>query len=366
MTIVIAAGGTGGHVIPALTVARLLKQRHPDCACVAVSGARGTPERWWDSSVVELATVPVQPWPEAWQVVDPRYWWRQGSAVMHITKLLRRYRPEVVVGFGGYVAGPTVVLARAAGIPTVIHEQNVFPGRTTRLLVAWADRVAVSFEETRRHLPRGARVMVTGNPVAPEVEGRSRAEAVGVLGLTVGKPVLLIMGGSQGSRRVNEVSVEALARLTPRQRQVFQVLHLAGGRDLQWITERYRALGVAGRVHAFLPAMGLAYAAATLAVTRAGATTVAELVATATPAVLIPYPYAGAHQAANAQWLAHHGGAMVVDQAAFTPEQFLKLVVPLLGNSTQLASMREALRQVATPGAAQRVADTVLEVACAA
>lgn len=366
MKVLMAAGGTGGHLLPALTVARLLRDRQPACSCVAVSGERGLAGQLWDRSVGELATVPAEPWPRGLQAVNPRYWWRQGRATARLLALLRQHRPQVVVGFGGYVAGPAVMLAKVRGIPTVIHEQNVFPGRTTRMLVRWADRVAISFEETRRHLPQRAPVTLTGNPVRPETEGCSREQALKTLGLSPAKPVLLVMGGSQGSHVLNEVSVEAIARLGPRQRRTFQVLQLTGPQDVGWVSERYRAMGMTARVEIFLPAIGLAYAAAALAVVRAGATTVAELVATTTPAVLVPYPYAGAHQALNAHWLGRRGGALVLDQGIFTPERFLEVIIPLLGDQTRLEAMRAALRELATPGAAERVADAVLEAAHAA
>lgn len=361
--VLMATGGTGGHVLPALTVARLLKQRDPDCSCVAISGRRGVADQWWDPAVGELATVAVEPWPRRLQVVDPRYWWRQARAAIRLARLLRQYRPQVVVGFGGYVAGPAVLLAKLGGTPTVIHEQNVFPGRTTRLLVPWADRVTVSFEETRRYLPPRARVTVTGNPVRAEVEGRSRAAALKALGLSSEKPILLIMGGSQGSHVLNTVVVEALASLAPRERRSIQLLHLTGTTDHARVAERYRALGVVGHVLAALPAMGPAYAAATLAVVRAGATTLAELVATATPAVLVPYPYASAHQAANAHWLSRRGGALVMDQNVFTPARFAGIILPLLNDLERLDAMRAQLRRLAVPGAAERVAAAVLEVA---
>jgi len=363
MRVLMAAGGTGGHVLPAVTVARWLKQRDPDCSCVAVSGRRGVADQWWDASLGELATVSVEPWPRRLQVVDPRYWWRQVRATLRLAQLLRRYRPQVVVGFGGYVAGPAVLLAKLSGTPTVIHEQNVFPGRTTRLLVRWADRVTVSFEETRRYLPSRARVTVTGNPVRAEVEGRSRETALKALGLSPEKPVLLVMGGSQGSHVLNTVIVEALASLAPKERRGLQLLHLTGAKDHAAVAERYRALGVAGHALAALPAMGPAYAAATLAVVRAGATTLAELVATATPSVLVPYPYAGAHQTANAHWLSRRGGALAMDQSVFTPARFIEMVLPLLRDPARLAAMRASLQSLAMPGAAERVATAVLEVA---
>lgn len=363
LRVLMAAGGSGGHVLPALTVARRLKQQAPDMSCLAISGRRGIAEQWWDPSLGELATVPIEPWPHRLQAIDPRYWWRQARATVQVARLLRRYRPQVVVGFGGYVAGPAVLLAKLAGTPTVIHEQNVFPGRTTRMLVPWADRVTVSFEETRRHLPSTARVTVTGNPVREELSGRPRAAAWQALGLSEDRPVLLIMGGSQGSHTLNLVTVDAVTRLAPKDRKTFQVLHLTGARDRAWVAERYRALGMAGHALAALPSMGQAYAVTTLAVARAGATTLAELVATETPAVLVPYPYANAHQSANAHWLSGRGGAIVMDQTVFTATRFVESVVPLLHDGTKLQAMRSQLEGLAIPGAAERVAAAVLEVA---
>lgn len=363
LRVMMAAGGSGGHVLPALTVARRLKAQAPDISCLAISGRRGVAEQWWDPSLGELTMVAVEPWPHRLQVVDPRYWWRQARATVRLAKLLRAYRPQVVVGFGGYVAGPAVLLAKLSGTPTVIHEQNVFPGRTTRMLIPWADRVAVSFEETKQYLPAKARVTVTGNPVREELASWPRAAAWKALGLSEDKPVLLIMGGSQGSHVLNTVVVEALAALAPKDRKNFQMLHLTGAKDHAWIAGRYKALGVAGHALAALPSMGQAYGVTTLAVVRAGATTLAELVATATPAVLVPYPYANAHQSANAHWLTRRGGAVVMDQAVFTAARVVREIVPLLHDAAKLHSMRAQLEGLAIPGAAERVATAVLEVA---
>lgn len=366
MKVLLAAGGSGGHVIPALTVARLLKQGDSRWACVAVSTAHGVAAQIWDPAVGELTLMPADAWPQRWQAADPRYWWRQGCLAAATWRLLRQHRPDVVVGFGGAVAGPIVLLAKLAGTPTVIHEQNVLPGRTTRFLASWADRVAVSFEETRRHLPARARVTVTGNPVSPAIGWYPRKAALAALGLAPDTPVLLVMGGSQGAHAVNTVVLEAMAQLTPAQRHQIQMVHVAGPRDAAWVEARYHALGVPSVTRAFLREMGVAYAAATVAVTRAGATTLAELVATATPAVLVPYPYAQAHQAVNAQWLSQTGGAVVVPHAQWTPARFLETVWPLVTDAPRLAAMRAALQRVAAPGAAQRLADTVTAVARAA
>lgn len=363
LKVLMAAGGTGGHLIPALTVARLLKQKNPDCSCMAVTGERGVGDFLWDRSLGEFEALPIRPWPRGLQLLDPRYIWRQIRAAVRMSQILRRYRPDVVVGFGGYAAGPAVMLARMAGTPTMIHEQNVFPGRTTRMLVCWADRVAVSFKETEQHLSKKSSVTVTGNPVRPEIENHTREAALQALGLSASKPVLLMMGGSQGSHHINTAMVEGFAQLPARQRKIFQVLHLTGSADAPWVTERYRVLGIEGRVEMFLSEMGPAYAAASLVVARAGATTLAELVATGTPAVLVPYPYAGAHQSANAQWLTRHGGAVVMDQDVFTPERVVKFVVPLLTDREKLDSMRRSLRNLQVPHAAERMAQMVREVA---
>ncbi len=359
--VLMAAGGTGGHVIPALTVAQGLKQRDPSCSCVTISGEHGMTEQFWDPAVGTIEKISVQPWPRRRDLVNPRYWWRQGRAVIDVVRLLRRYRPQVVVGFGSYIAGPTVMLAKLTGTPTIIHEQNVFPGRTTRILSRWADRVAVSFDETRRHLPDRAGVTVTGNPVREDVGAVPRAEALRRMGLASETPVLLIMGGSQGSHRINQVCLEAMAQLTPAQRRSFQVVHATGAPDAPDVADRYRALGICGQVHAFLSTMGLAYAAATLAITRGGANTLSEIVATATPSVIVPYPYAAAHQAINAQWLSRHGGALYMDQGVFTSERWLDTIFPLLHDAARLQVMRAALAVLATPGATARVVDAVLE-----
>ncbi|MBI4313382.1 MAG: undecaprenyldiphospho-muramoylpentapeptide beta-N-acetylglucosaminyltransferase [Candidatus Omnitrophica bacterium] len=366
LRVLMAAGGTGGHLIPALTVARLLKQQDPENSCLAVSGENGMGEALWDHSLGEFQTFPVWPWPKGLQIIDPRYWGKQLWALVRMFRIMKRFKPQVVIGFGGYAAGPAVLLARMTGTPAVIHEQNVFPGRTTQLLVSWANRVAVSFKETAQHLPKNISVAVTGNPVRPEIACPLRETALQALGLSASKPVLLIVGGSQGSHHINKTVVEAFGQLPARQRNLFQVLHLTGSADVQWVAERYRALGIEGRVEAFSSNMGWAYSVAHLAVARAGATTLAELIATETPSFLVPYPHAGAHQAANAQWLAGRGGAVAMDQEVFTADRVVKFVIPLLTDRQKLNEMRASLKVLRIPDAAQRVVEMVLEAAHAA
>ena len=363
MRVLIAASGTGGHIIPALSVARVLKKREPTATFMTLSSEHSVGRKLWDHSVGDWKTLPIQSWPKGDQWLSPTYWAKQGQTAVTTRKILKEFQPQVVVGFGGSASGPAVAFARWMKIPTAIHEQNVFPGRSTRWLSRLANRVAVTFEETKRHLPRKTIIKVTGIPIRPGLGLPSRKQALQKLKLSPDLPVLLVTGGSQGSRRINRVVIETLELLKPAQRKLFQVLHLAGSRDTLWVKEMHEELKIQGQVHPVLDRMDLAYAAATLSVTRAGAATLGELIATTTPAVLVPYRYADGHQVVNAQWLASRGGALNLDETAMSPDRFLETVLPLMGDAHRLDVMKKNLKKLQTSNAAESLADLIQEIA---
>ena len=362
MKFLLLSGGSGGHLIPALALAETLE---PSGRCQLISTRRPVDRLLSDGGQpnVEWSTVPLQPFTPLWRWASPGYVANQLSAIRQVWAMVRRTRPDVVVGFGGYLSAVGVLAARANGIPAVIHEQNFLPGRANRLLARCADAVAVSFPETQRHLRPREAVQVTGNPTHFRPGAISFADARSSFGFDAERPVLLIAGGSQGSHTVNRLAMEMWEQWPAGERQRVQVIHLAGPAGAATVQRGYERLGVRAAVFPFLRRMETALTAATLAISRAGATTLSELLSFALPSVLIPYPHAGAHQRANARWLQTAGGAVVLEEEALTGERLGAEVRRMLASPARLEGMRQALRARSDGSAAEKLAELVRRVA---
>ncbi len=355
----IAGGGTGGHVFPALALAHELKRRRPDAAIVFVGTRNG----------LEAELVPRAGWPlefvRAKGIVGKGLAARlSGLAALPLAfadsmRLLSRHAPSAVVGVGGYASGPVVATAWVRRVPTVIHESNAVPGLTNRILSRIATRVAAGTPAAAAALP-GA--VVTGNPVRdaffgiPSLVTRPKERRLRVL----------VVGGSQGAQILNRVLPEALARVVARGFP-FDVLHQAGKGRAAAATEAYRANGLGpdrASVTEFLEDMPAAFAAADLIVSRSGAMTAAEVAAAGRPALFVPFAAAThGHQEANALALEAAGAAIVVIEAEAAPARLADEVGALLSDPVRLLAMGAAARRAATPGAAEKLADVVLSAA---
>lgn len=344
------AGGTGGHVFPALAVAAELRAR--GCAVHWLGTRRG----------IEARLVPAQGYPLEFLQVRGLRGKRWGARLRGLAGLLaagvealavlRRIRPQVAVGFGGYAAGPGAIAARLRGVPLVIHEQNAIPGTTNRLLRRLAVRVLCGFPAA---LP-GA--LHTGNPLRAEIAALAGRDAPP----RPGPPHLLVLGGSLGARALNRALPAALALLPAAQRPL--VRHQCGAEHLDEARAAYRAAGVEAEVLAFIDDMAAAYRWADFAVCRAGALTVAELAAAGLPAVLVPYPHAiDDHQYHNARWLEQGGAALVLRESELDPQRLAAVVGEWVAAPAERAARAERARALALPDAAARVADVCLEVA---
>ena len=366
LKVLLVSGGSGGHLIPAMTLARSLRSGD---RCLMVSTHRPIDQLIEASAggngggALDWQAVNLQPFTPLWRWFFPGYLLEQMRAVGAVRAILRREKPDVVVGFGGYLSAVGVVAAHSAGIPSVIHEQNVLPGRANRLLARLTDAVAISFPETKRHLSSRATVEVTGNPVRFRAGQVSGEESRSFFGLDPDRPVLLVIGGSQGSRTVNRLTLEMWEGCAEAGRREIQVLHLSGSQQAKEVEEGYRRLGMTAVVRPFAQEMDRVFPAATLAIARAGATGIAEMVAMGVPSILIPYPYAGAHQRANAQWMQSVGGAEVLEETGLTPERLGRQARALLADPDRLERMRRALRAQADGSAAERLAAMVRRVA---
>ncbi len=364
---VIAGGGTGGHTSPGLAVAAQLAGR--GIACGWIGSARGV-----EAQLAPARGIPYFPIPTG---KLRRYWsWRNvadlavnvPAGVLAARRLLRRLRPRVVFATGGYVALPVVLAAAASRVPVVIHEQTAVPGLANRIAARFARRVALTFPDDARRFPAG-RVVLTGNPLRPELRGGARADAVTRFGLEPTLPLIYVTGGAQGAQRINRVVGESLTTLLAHA----QIVHQCGDNprtgDRAWLEARRATLPPAlRRRYTVLPWVGpeLAgiYAAAALVIGRSGAGTVNECCHLGVPALYIPLPGAsGDEQTANARYVERLGGCRVLPQAQCTPESLTAHVLVLLADLPALKEMGERARAGAVPDAADRLVSLILDVA---
>ncbi|MFQ5691653.1 MAG: undecaprenyldiphospho-muramoylpentapeptide beta-N-acetylglucosaminyltransferase [Nitrospinota bacterium] len=351
MKLLIAGGGTGGHLVPAVTVARAWLDRMPGGEVLLVGARRPLDEKILGASGLPYRLVP------AGGLKGKSAGERLGSlallaaGVAASLGIVLRFRPQVVLGAGGYASAPAIVAAACAGRPIVLMEQNARPGAANRWLSRLARAVALGFPEAREGFdPR--RCVETGNPLRPEIEAlAAEARPERAPGET---PTLLVFGGSQGSRALNEAVCRALPVWRARG-LALRALHAAGESDWEWVRRAYREAGVEAEVAPFLSDMASAYRRADLAVARAGALTVSELLAAGVPAILVPLPSgADRHQESNAAATA--GAAVVIPQRELemrlAPE-----VEGLLRDAGRLRALSEAGRGRARPGAAARIVE---------
>lgn len=359
MRLLLVAGGSGGHLAPALALAEHLRGVDE---CMILSTRRPA-ERAFGAGGSLWVSVELEKFTPLWRWLRPRFAFRQMAAVREVWRLLRHWRPDVVIGFGGYLSAVGVVVARAMSLPAVVHEQNVLPGRANRWVLGFSRAAAVSFPKTRTYLRKGRWVEVTGNPVRSALVGIGWEAARQSFGFDLERPLLLVIGGSQGSQVLNTLVVEMLRRQPPAVRARMQLLHLAGPGRAASVLEAYRPLGMDVQVFDFLREIERGFAAATLAVSRAGATTIAELAAARLPAVLVPYPHADRHQRANADWMQAAGAAVVLEERGLSPQALWDEVSPLLWDPARLSRMRAALAAGSNGLAAQRLGNLVRRVA---
>ena len=362
MKVVIAAGGTAGHVFPALALARrLVEDRGADV--VFAGTPAGQESRLVPAAGFRFEAVESAPFVRKVSARNLRAPVVVLRSVGRASALVAD--ADVVVGMGGYVCVPVAVAALRARRPLVLHEQNAVPGLANRLLSRPARTVALSFGEAARLLSRRVRTVLTGNPVrAPILSVRSdhdalREQALATFGFDPGRRTLLVFGGSQGALHVNRAVVDAVALMADR--ADLQVLLLTGPVHHDAVAASLREISdVDVRTLPFLERMELAYAAADLVVSRAGATTVAELTVCGLPSILVPYPYAtGRHQEANAKALQRAGAATVVMDEALSGAMVSRRVCELLDAPERLGAMRERAAAWGHPDADRRLADVV-------
>ena len=355
MKVMIAGGGTGGHVFPGIAVAEELRQSQPGATVVFVGSRRGLEAQAVPAAGFPIRYVTARGFPR-------RAWWRWPTAVvsnligfLQSLWVVAAERPDVVLGTGGYVSGPVALATSLLGRPLLLQEQNSIPGVANRWLARIADEVHLSFVEARSYFRRKDNLKVSGNPVRAHILSGDRGAALVEFGLVSGKPTIFVFGGSRGAHRINEAAIEAMRRL--KGRVDVQFILQTGREDLEWAGGIVAAEQLPARVVPFLQRIHMAYAAADLVVSRSGAMTLAEIAVVGTPSILIPYPHAADdHQVVNASNLVDRGAASMILDRELSGERLAKEIAHLLSDRQTLSRMSANARTFARPDAAARIA----------
>jgi UDP-N-acetylglucosamine--N-acetylmuramyl-(pentapeptide) pyrophosphoryl-undecaprenol N-acetylglucosamine transferase len=352
MRVVLAGGGTGGHVIPALAIARELRARYA-ARLLFIGTDRGIETRLVPSADFKLKMIQVGPLKNVSLATRMRTLLELPFAVQHCHQILKDFLPDVVIGVGGYASGPAMLAAILRRTPTLAFEPNMVPGFANRVVGRMVSAGAVHFQETARYF-RNAHV--TGVPVRPEFFGVP-AKATGE-GRT-----LLVFGGSQGAAAINRVVMEALPRIRQSLLQL-RIIHQTGERDYERARAAHEKTKGMSEVHPFINAMPAAFAQADLLLCRSGASTVAEVAASGRPAIFVPFPRAADdHQLRNAEALARAGAAVVIPESQFTADILISKLQELLQDRSRLEQMSRAARSLARPNAAGEIASIAARLA---
>jgi len=353
--VAIACGGTGGHLFPGLAVAEKLAERRADVMLLI------SPKEVDQQAVKSAIGMEV--------VVLPAVGLTRGRVFKFVGGFLGAYRaaktrfrsrpPQAVLAMGGFTSAPPVFAGRSLGAVSFLHDSNTIPGRANRLLAHFVDQAFVGFSEAAGLL-HSANVLATGTPVRPQFEAVHPAACRVSLGLAADRPVLLVMGGSQGAAGINDLVLKALPELLQKI-PTLQVLHLSGIGEQAKVESAYEQLKIKAVIKPFLTEMELALGAATVAVSRAGASTLAELAAMELPALLIPYPAsADDHQFFNAKAFVDRGAARLLDQKATTPTELAAQLQKLLEDEAGTREMKTRLKALHTPQAAELIAEKIM------
>jgi len=361
MKILIGGGGTGGHIYPALALARYAQARDSSVEILFAGSAAGLENKIVPAAGFKLLTIPASGYGRSFKQLG-RVLKDFLAGIRRSLQIIEEYQPDVVLGTGGYVAAPLVMSALLKRRPVVLHEQNAVPGMVNRWFAPFARRVCLSFAGTAEKLPRFSRPLFTGNPRASEVGALSREEGCRHFGLDPGQKTLLVYGGSRGALRINQVITAYLKNnCLP---EGARMIYVTG--DIYY-DEVMAELGAAPdrvQLYSYLAEMPEALAAADLAVTRSGATTLAEITALGVPAILIPSPnVVDNHQFYNALMLSDRGAAVLVEEKDFNKTRLKEEVSRLFGEPGLLDKMREASKKMAVTDAAEKLYQCLQEVA---
>ncbi len=361
MRIIIAGGGTGGHVFPGIAIADEITGRDESAEVIFVGTEKG----------IEGAVVPHEGYNIRFlraegmvgrsMIKKIRSLLKVVLSIYDSYKIIHEFRPDAVIGVGGYASFGMVLTSRLFSIPTLVTEQNSIPGLANRILGRFVNAVCVTYHDSLSFFPK-EKTYITGNPVRQVIMRGEREKAYDLFSLDRDRFTILVFGGSAGATMINRAVCDSFNHLTDLRNQI-QFLHQTGRSDIEWVKETYRKWGFKGTVAPFIFEMAEAYAVSDLVISRAGATTLAELTAVGRPAILIPYPFAAArHQEENARRLVDMGAARMIMDSDLNGEVLSEEIKALFGNHELRINMEKAARSLGRPDAARHIVDIMMSL----
>jgi len=359
MRVLITAGGTGGHIHPALAIASYLKEHQLANHILWIKGKKKLESELLSSQEFEIRQIITQAFPRAFSSKWIEFIVKLLISFFQSFLILLRFRPKIVIGMGSFHSYPVVMVAFFLGIRTLICEQNVRLSLTNKLLSPYVLKIATSFPQTNRYLsPRiKNKTQFVGNPVRPEILTATRKEGIKKLNLDKDKFTILFLGGSQGAHNLNKVAIESIKLLDKEKiRNNVQIIFITGKNDIEWVKKSLESLRIKSLAFSYLKEIQYAYAASHLVICRSGATTIAEITARGLPAILIPYPYATReHQHENGKVLQAKGAAYLFMEKDLTPERLKNLTLSLTKDKILLKKMSRQSKKLGRPQATQEV-----------
>lgn len=359
--VIVAGGGTGGHLYPAIALVKEIERRFPKSEILFFGTSRGLESKILPAMEYRLKLL----WLKGFQ--------RRisfGNLILPIQILVSlfqcaitmlKFKPDVVIGTGGYVSGPAIFLAAIIGFPTLIQEQNSYPGISTRFLSRFVDQVHLSFEDSIKFFKNKDKIFVSGNPIRTTLNTVNRNNAISKLGIDGTKKTLLILGGSQGAHSINQAILNIIDHLI--EKKEWQIIWGSGERDWDVVQQACSRYGSRILVKPFISDMASVYAITDLVVSRAGATTLAELQVCGLPSVLVPFPFATAgHQEANARALVELNAADMVLNGELNTEKFMNTLLMLMENENRRKTLGMNLKALAKPDAAERIIEKMIKL----
>ncbi|WP_066318201.1 undecaprenyldiphospho-muramoylpentapeptide beta-N-acetylglucosaminyltransferase [Bacillus sp. FJAT-29814] len=361
MKIAVSGGGTGGHIYPALALIREIQKRHKDAKVIYIGTLNGLESKIIPKENIPFKSIHITGFRRKLSFENVKTVLRFIKGVRDSRKILKEFKPDIVVGTGGYVCGPVVYAAAKLKIPTIIHEQNSVPGLTNKFLSRYVKKIAICFEQAREFFPP-EKVVFTGNPRASEVLGQDGIKGRLSVGLSTTMPSVLIFGGSRGARPINETVIKLLPEFAGKP---YQVLYITGEVHYEEVKKEVELVGNPKNVaiKPFIHNMPEVLAGMDLVVSRAGATTLAEITSLGIPAILIPSPYVtNNHQEKNANSLSEHGAAKVMLEKDLTSNGLVTAIDRILLNKETLKEMKANSKKIGVPDSAARLYNVIIDL----
>lgn len=366
MRIILSGGGTGGHIYPAVSIAKEIKKQYQDSEILFIGTEKGLESSIVPKEGFELLTTKVRGFERKLSLGNISAVKESFVSLFKVSGMIRKFKPDVVIGTGGYVCGSVLLAAWMMNVPTLIHEQNAFPGVTNKILARLVDIVAVNFADAKKYFPKNSRIIVTGNPIRGNMLSISKDEGLKEFGFTNELPVVFVVGGSRGAKRLNE-SVLLLAKHCVDEKG-FQMLHMTGETQYEDVMGKYKSEGIDTeaknlKVVPFLYNMPYALAASDMIISRCGASTLSEITALGKPSILIPYPYAtDNHQEYNARALEKNGAAIVILERELNAEILYNEVADMLSKPEKASQMGRKSKELGRTDAAYVIVKAAAEL----